>query len=127
MTEFAWRRDMIDVTSMWRTDTSWVFIDAAGHKHQYYTDGKPADHYDPSAQYELPTIVWVSEGPGYYPDGSEYDTGHYECCQCGEEVKPQCTGDSFRQHIPGMTHYEIDGEPVTREEFERRYEEEYPQ
>jgi hypothetical protein len=35
---------MEDVTSLNRPDTSWLFVDAQGHEHQWYTaaDGKPA-------------------------------------------------------------------------------------
>ncbi len=121
MVEFRAYRDMIDVTSMNRPDTTWKVVDAAGHEHRWYVDGKPADHYDPSASHELPTLVWVATGTGCYPDGGEYEVGHYECRECGDEIEHlRRTVDSFSQKIPGETHYEIDGEPVTHEEFEER-------
>ncbi len=127
MTEYTMRRDMIDVTSMNRPDTTWKVVDAAGHEHRWYVDGKSAGHYDPSAHHELPTLVWVTTGAGHYPDGSEYDVGHYECRECGEEVEhPRSTSDSFTQRIPfGVITCEIDGVPVTREQFEKSYAEEY--
>ncbi len=121
MTEFVTRCEPIDVTSTNRPDTGWCYIDKAGHEHRWYDGDEPASTYSPTKNYHLPTLRWVVDGMAAYPDGEEYEEGHHECVYCGEHVLPSCTGDSFRQHIPGPVEYEIDGVPVLKDEFERRY------
>lgn len=119
---FEMRRDMIDVTSMHRPDTSWRFVDAIGHEHRWHVDGKPAVSYNPSARYDTPTLVWVKDGEEYWEDDDEpHAVGHLECRQCGERIEPRYTADSTTQHIAGLAHYRINGESVSREEFELRY------
>ena len=118
--EFVTICDPIDVTSMDRTNTAWRFTDKAGHEHCWYDGDEPAGFYSPMRKYHLPTLRWVVDGIGYYPDGSEYEQGHYECRECGDHARPGRTSDSHRQHIPGPIRYEIDGQEVSREEHGRR-------
>jgi len=112
--------DLIDVTSMNRPDTAWHFVDAQGHEHQWYVNGKPAVSYNPSATHELPTLAWVVDGVGYYEDGEPYDIGHYQCLICGEHVTPRGTADTVKQQIPGLRWFRINGERVSEEEYRRR-------
>jgi hypothetical protein len=112
--------DMLDVTSVHRPDTNWRKVDARGHEHQWFVGGKPAASYNPSTKHELPTLVWVHDDWGYYEDGERYEIGHYECRECGEHVEPAYTADQWQQHIPGLRWFRINGEPVSKEEFERR-------
>jgi len=49
--------------------------------------------------------------------GALFFPGHY--------ISPPA--DTHRRFGPGVVHYFIDGEEVTREEFERRYAEEHPE
>lgn len=116
--------DMIDVTSNNRPDTNWKEIDANGHVHQWYVDGKPATGYRPGARHETPTLAWVKDGVGYYPDGSEYDIGHYECAECRAPVRsPGMKPDMNTVYMPGLRWYTINGQHVSPDEFKRRYEE----
>lgn len=119
---FEMSRDLIDVTSMHRPDTSWRFVDAVGHEHRWHVNGKPAESYNPSARYETTTLLWVKDGEEYWEDDDEpHAVGHTECRQCGEHIEPRYTADTTTQHIPGIAHYRINGESVPKEEFERRY------
>ena len=120
MTEFSITAEPIEVTSLHRTDTAWCYVDKAGHEHRYYDGDEPAGSYSPMKQYHLPTLRWVVDGMAAYPDGEEYEEGHYECRECGEHARPGTTADSYRQYIPGLAQYEIDGELVSKDEFERR-------
>jgi hypothetical protein len=116
--------DLLDVTSLHRPDTAWVFVDAHGHEHRWHVDGKPAASYRPDAKHETPTLLWIKDGEEYWEDDDEpHDVGHLECTQCGEHVTPRYTADATTQHIAGLRNYRINGEPVTQEEFERRYKE----
>jgi len=113
--------DMIEVTSQHRPDTNWRVVDAQGHEHRWYVDGKPAVSYNPSAKHETPTLVDVHDGWGYWEDGERYAIHHYECRQCGEHIEPRYTADTNRQYIPGLRWCRINGESVSKEEFERRW------
>lgn len=111
-------RDMIDVTSNHRPDIAWIFTDSNGHVHRWYDDNdKPSTVYRPIVSYSVPSIKWVKDGIGYYPDGSEYEIGHYECILCGETVDPGYTADTVTQYVPGLTHYLVNGQAVSRDEF----------
>jgi hypothetical protein len=103
--------EQIEVTSLSpRPDPAWRFVDASGHEHAYLDRG-------------YPTLKWVVDEEGYvivedgYPD--EYPpTGHYECGECGEEIKPGMMGPSpFREFIPGMRSYFLDNEAITEDEY----------
>jgi hypothetical protein len=112
-------RDLIDVTSNHRPDTSWRFTDAKGHEHRWYVGWTPAESYSPMVHYEVPTVVWVSDGTRYDEDGEPYEVGHVECRECGEHVKPGHTADAYEQKVAGLLRCYVDDRPVTREEFER--------
>jgi hypothetical protein len=119
---FEMQCDLVDVTSLHRPDPTWRHVDAHGHEHRWYVDGTPAVSYDPSARYETPSLVWVKDGEEFWDgDDEPHDVGHLECRQCGDHVEPRYTADDTRQHIPGLRRYRINGEPVTPEEFARRY------
>ena len=153
---FEMRCDIIDVTSMSRVDTSWRFVDPAGHEHRWYetwdkckaceagyrrvADGMhyndaaggvtwgvcrkltpfPAKSYSPSKHYITPTLVWVHDGWSAYEDGEPYELAHQECKDCGATVKPGTCADTYKQHVAGLKHYRINGEPVGEDEFKRR-------
>lgn len=112
-------RDMIDVTSNHRPDIFWVFTDDAKHVHRWCTNGKPVEGYNPSETYSIPSVEWVKDGVNYYPDGSEYEIGHYECKLCRETIDPGYTADRVTQYVPGLTHYLVNGHHVSEEEFTR--------
>jgi len=114
--------DQFDVTSLHRPDTRWRFVDAAGHTHRWYMQGQPAESYRPDAKYETPTLTWVHDGWGYYEDGERYAIGHHECSECRERIEPHFCADDFRQYLPGPRWFCINGEPVSPEEFQRRFE-----
>jgi hypothetical protein len=121
--EFSTGCELIDVTSMHRPDTGWRVVDAQGHEHHWYVNGHPATRYRPENKHETPTLTDVHDGWGYYPDGERYAIHHFECSQCGEHIQPGYTADTHTQYIPGLRWCEINGEPVTLEEFERRWHE----
>ena len=110
-------RDLLDVTRISRPDTSWQYTDPYGHVHQWWCEGKPSDRYSPSERYELPTLVWVRTGTGYFPDGEPYAIGDYVCVQCRNVVVPRFCPDTTKQYILGMLHYRVDGLEVTKDEF----------
>jgi|ERR1051325_717103 hypothetical protein len=111
--------DLVDMTSANRPDPSWVFVDAQGHEHRWFTNGQPATSYDPQLSYEVPTLVWVVDGVEYW-DGELHEVGHTECRLCGEHIAPRSTPDTCQQLVPGLRHFRINGQPVSKEEFERR-------
>lgn len=118
---FDYGCEMVDVTSMHRPDTSWLITDTHGHPHRWYVDGQPADGYRPDAKYETPTLVWIKDGEEYWEDSDEpHEVGHLECRECGEHIEPHYTADSCTAYVPGLRWYRIDGQHVSKEEFERR-------
>jgi hypothetical protein len=118
---FEFERDLIDVSMARRPDPSWRYVDAQGHVHNWYVNGKPAESYSPSASYETPTLTWVKTGEEWYEDDDEpHDIGHLQCSLCGEPVQPRYCSDTTKQYIHGLAHYRINGEHVSQEEFERR-------
>ena len=120
---FEYGCDMIDVTSLHRPDISWAITDANGHVHRWHTKGQPATDYSPSETYDTPTLVWVKDGEEYWDgDDEPHDVGHLECKACGAHVEPGYTADAFVQHVPGLRWCRINGEPVTPEEFQSRWE-----
>jgi len=123
MSRFETMMEPIDVTSMHRPDTDWIFIDSSGHEHCWYeVDGGPAGgRYDVMKRYHVPTLRFIveREATDDYPE-----TGHHKCLQCGAAVVPEYCSDTYRQFIPGLTEYLIDGVRVTKEEFDRRVQEE---
>ncbi len=126
--EFSMRRDMIDVTSMHRPDTSWSYPDGHGHLHCWHAEGRRIldGDYFPVVTYTLPTLKWIVDGTSHYPDGTPYDYGHHECAQCGEKVEPRYTDDVYQQFVPGMAHYLVDGRHVDKDEFFRLAKEAFP-
>lgn len=119
---FEMEQEVIDVTSSHRPDTSWRFVDAAGHEHRWFADDQPAESYRSGAKYDVPTLVWVKDGVRYDEDGEPYDVGHNECLQCGEHVDPRYTADTTRRKMAGLASYWINGTEVPQEDFERRFE-----
>jgi hypothetical protein len=113
--------DLIDVTSLHRPDPRWRLVDAHGHEHRWYVDGKLAVSYRPEAHYETPTLVWIKDGEEYWEDDDEpHPVGHLECRECGERIEPGYTADDTTQQIPGLRWCRINGQLVSREEFDRR-------
>jgi hypothetical protein len=118
--EFEVTHSLIDVTSLHRPDTRWKFVDKQGHEHRWFADNKPVTTYSPSQRYETPTLRRIVTGTGYWEDGESYVIAHLECVQCGEEIEPGYCADEDQQFIPGLKRCYINGQSVTREEFERR-------
>ncbi len=140
---FEVRQDAMDVTSRSRPDIAWRHTDAAGHLHRWHVrkaapavtmqapgqapvqlevgELVPADAYDPSARYEVPTLVWVQDGLEYWDgDDEPHAVGHRECRQCAAHVQPGYRADDTTQLVPGLRSCYINGVPVDHEEFERR-------
>jgi hypothetical protein len=96
--------EAIDVTSsLPRADKNWRFADTRGHEH-YWQDG-------------WPTLVRVVDGTWTDEDGEEHEESHLECLQCGgEHVEPGMVGpDGFREFMPGMRRYLLDGVEISEE------------
>lgn len=117
---------LIDVTSNYRPDTAWIFVDGYGHAHQWWTNGAVAVRYSPAHTYTLPSLIWVKDYDTYDEDGEPIPVGHHECRQCGEIVKPGYCADSEQQYIPGLTIYRINGRIVEKSEFESRLKAAFP-
>jgi hypothetical protein len=113
-----------DVTSNWRPDTSWLFRDAAGHEHRWWTNGAPATDYNPQLSYDVPTLRRVIDEQWIDEDGSEREAAHLECVKCSEHVQPGHMSDPWRQFIPGLKRFYIDDEPVTEDEMRAAMKEE---
>lgn len=111
------RRDLINVSSNHRPDENWKFTDSQGHIHHWVDENGITGKYRPERHYSVPTAKWIVDGIEYFPDGSPYEVGHYECLECGETIEPRYKTDTVDQYITGMTHYYIDGREVSEEEF----------
>lgn len=116
--------DMLDVTSNHRPNTGWMFIDRERHEHCWVetATGLRAAAYDPSKQYEVPTVEFVRTGSWVDDDGEEHESGHFECKFCRDRVELAFMADTEQRFIPGTKHCRINGESVTVEEFRRRWE-----
>jgi hypothetical protein len=111
--------ELIDVTSMSRPDPTWTKIDGAGHLHQWFRDGEPAHgEYFASAKYTVPTLIEVDD-ESEWEDGEEIERSHLQCTECGETIEPGMCADTFRQFVPGLKWFRINGEPVTEEEYNK--------
>lgn len=50
----------------------------------------------------------------------DHEDGHWVCHECLVEVEPKMKGPSgYKETIPGMSHYRINGREVSPEEFAR--------
>jgi hypothetical protein len=60
---------------------------------------EPATSYSPSASYDVPTLVRITdvEATDDYP--GQY---HYECRECGERITPRRCADVTRQYVRGI-------------------------
>jgi len=121
---FRMERSLIEATSLHRPDPSWIFTDAEGHVHQWFTEGKPAIGYSAIQSYSVPTTVWEKTGEEFYEDDDEpHDVGHYICRICKQEIQHGFCADTNTQYVPGITRFYIDDVSVSKEEYERRYRE----
>jgi hypothetical protein len=113
--------DMLDVTSNHRPSIGWCLVDVHGHEHRWYVGDQPATVYRPGLKYETPSLVWVKDGEAYWEDDDEpHAVGHLECRLCGEHIQPGYMADTYRQYMPGLRRFRINGVEVLREEFEHR-------
>lgn len=116
--------EMVDVTSISRPDEHWQHTDSAGHVHRWLFDGKPGGPYSPRAKTTIPTLRYVVDEVYWCADcNDEHERGHHECVTCGEHVNPGTCADDFRQFVPGLICYWIDGRSVPKDEFYRVYKE----
>ena len=113
----------VEVTSLHRPDTSWRFVDKAGHEHRWWEGLGLAIQYRPTSQYYVDTVKKVVDGWYYDEDGEPFARWHYECDQCGDKVEPGYCADTHTQYIPGIKRCYINDVLVTPEEFERRLKE----
>lgn len=122
-TIFKITRELRDVTSIHRPDTNWKPIDAAGHRHFWtvVATGKEAQRYSPESSYDVTSVKWVVDGTRVDEDGEEYEVGHHECKECGEVIKPGFTADTDKQFIGGLLCCFINDEPVSKDEYQRRF------
>lgn len=117
--------ELMDVTSLSRPDPRWVHVDTHGHEHRWVNRaGVPATSYSPSESYDVPTLVRISDGVESFDDGDGYideiHVWHDECRLCGDRVDRGTTADTTTQYIPGMRWCRINGQGVTKQEFEAR-------
>lgn len=116
--EFTIERDMLEVTSLSRPDLGWRHTDRAGHEHRWLKEnGEEPGAYDPAETYEVPSLVTVVAPT---EDGFD-EVLRCECRACGEHIEPGRCADAEPVYIAGLTRGYINGRPVTREEFERRF------
>jgi hypothetical protein len=123
MDTFRQEVSQLEVTSLHRPDTGWIFVDHAGHAHRWHVAGEqiPATAYNPRHKYEVPTLVWVKDGEEYWEDDDEpHDVGHTECRVCGEHISPRSKPDDCQQFIPGLRRCYINDQPVSADEYDRR-------
>ena len=107
---------MVDVTSMCRPDTEWLFVDVKGHDHVWCShDGARATSYRPDEKYSVPTARPFDVGV----DEDGFPLTELRCRMCGERVCPGTTADVFSQYIGGIKTCWINGEQVDRETFKR--------
>ena len=131
MSQFECGREPINVTSMHRPDISWRFTDSNGHEHRWHVasvddeiDHPVAERYNPSVRYVVPSLVWVKTGEYFDEEGEPHEEGYDACRDCGEKITPRYTADDTEMYIPGLLWCRIDGQLVSKEEFERRLKEE---
>lgn len=110
---------MLEVTSLSRPNTNWLFIDAYGHEHRWYDGLEPATSYRPEVEYTTPTLVRVLDKTEYDEDGEPFYIYRWDCVECHETITRGFIGDDCRQFIPGIRWYQIDGRHVSPEEFKR--------
>lgn len=111
----------MEVTSLSRPDTSWRYVDREGHEHRWYSGGVPAEGYEPSKRYDVPTLETVEDEP-IYVDGDEIPQFHRECRICRERITPGRCPDTSPQYIRGLSYFSINGASVTEHEFKARAE-----
>lgn len=119
--EFSVERDLIPISSLSRPDTRWIFVDPSGHEHRWFEQTpeglKPASEYHPNKSLSLPTLRKIVD---YEGDDESPATSHWECPHCGVIIVPGTCADTHEWYVPGLSHYRIDGTPVSKEEFERQ-------
>ncbi len=109
------QREVIDVTPMAEPDPGWTFTDRAGHTHGY-TDGAPDGPY---TTLEYRTVHDHADDGECDADGDqEFCYPVLVCKRCAQPVRPGTRAPLFRQNMPGMTTYLIDGEPVSKQAAE---------
>jgi hypothetical protein len=106
------QREVIDVTPMAEPDPAWTYTDRAGHTHGY-TDGAPDGPY---TTLEYRTVHDHADDGECDADGNqEFCYPVLVCKRCAQPVRPGTRAPLFRQNMPGMTTYLIDGEPVSKQ------------
>ncbi len=105
------RNDIVELTSMYSPDMSWVYKDKMGHTHRWTKTG-PANFDVTSCKYKKVTM--------YDSDiDAEYDSYVRVCKYCGEEITPRYSPNIYREFIVGMQHFYVDGVETTKEEAEK--------
>jgi hypothetical protein len=110
--------DRIDVTSNRpRPDPNWTYTDQAGHEHHY----DKAAPIVPGRVRGYPTLVMVEDETYWCEDcQDEHTDSHLECPICGEHITPGLVGPPlYREYIPGMTHYYLNDEEISPDEYRR--------
>lgn len=109
--------EMLEASRLHRPDTDWRVTDAHGHEHRWYANGRPADRYVATDQYDTRTLQWIKDGVRFDEDGEPHDVGHLECRACGEHIEPGYTSDTTVQYVPGVRWFRINGASVSQEDF----------
>lgn len=121
------RREEINVTSSYRPDTNWRYVDQQGHTHIWQERTKAGElivvgEYDPAKTYVVSSLRYVVD----VPETDEYpEEGHHVCMQCGECVRIGYTADDIDRYILGAISYYCDGEQISKETFDRLVQEEF--
>jgi hypothetical protein len=94
------KQELIDITTEFEPDPTWVHTDSHGHEHRWVLD----------ADDRLPTLVEVDDAePHWCPDcQGDYQPWHYECRLCGDTVKPTTRRTIGRHHMRGLKHMTIE-------------------
>jgi hypothetical protein len=112
---------LIEVTSLHRPDLAWRFVDAEGHEHRWFLNGRPATDYRPDATYETPSLRRVFDHWDYDEDGERFARYRHDCRICRQTIEPGYRADDTTQYIAGLRTWRINDRPVTHDEFKRRF------
>ena len=95
-----------------RPDTTWRYIDPAGHHHQWEWPAGQRDQSQQQASLPTCTVMQTVE----YIEGEEFRNVRYECSLCHAPIEPGRVQATTRRT------FWVDGNGVTEAEFRARME-----
>jgi hypothetical protein len=104
---FEIRRDTIETTPLLIKDDEYLYICGEGIHHEWNR-----------TKTQLTNAEYIIDSPAT-EDFPEY--GHWECRLCQEELPLPYKVNGYRNFMPGLTTYYIDGKPVDKNTFETEY------